>query len=1213
MTFSLLADPNESIRICLTLLHSIWQFGALALVAWCTDRVVRSRSVEWSYVISVAALVLGLLALPVTYLIVPQSSIESNVTHAVSKREPAASQHIEAASRSLTRPGGSDFSQAGYSPIAQSTASNESDPTSITAADPQSSVEANTEARGRWSNAAPWFVGLYAVGVAIMLFRLAISATRASRLIARSTPVTEGPLVSALQSVARTWSIRAVPALARAEKIVVPKLVGIVRPTILLPASAISGLSPAEIELILAHELAHVRRHDMWVNLFQRVAESLLFFNPPLWFLSRRISTLREYCCDEMTCRASSASSPERRLQYAVALLRVVESAGAVGAVRHDLAALSASGRSPSEVRRRVARLFGEPLREPLRLSRAGIAVFALLALTVALAPTVWNSTGQAGQEEEAASEQDSQFGFRFNVVGPDGAAVPHVNFRARIEPFITAEQVTLGEIETTDSYYIPAETDEEGRFSIVLSEPLERLVLNIVEPGYGPYWTEWNAENHSQVIPNEFTAELEAAWSIGGIVADAAGQPIEGVEVDPSIEYKKRPGDGRQFGVGTTIKTDAQGTWRYDSVPSSLSDVHIAFNHPDYQPLRRSLPRNGFELAAGAAPTSNVVLKPGLIVTGTVTDEAGEPIADALVRTKFLNELREARTDENGVYRLRNCEPRMTRIVVSAEGKALELKEIQVLPEMETVDFTMQPGGTIRVRILDEQGNGIPGARVFFQRWRGRVDYFEFDHVNRDTDENGDWIWNEAPHDDILADIVRPNEMQLIQQRLTAGEEVHVFKVPSALVVSGSVVDAVTREPIESFRVLPGIRNADPRIGISWIERDIFGSSGGQYQTRFTRGNPASLVRIEADGYEVATSRDFRFDEGEVKFDFELQPATDIASTILTFGGEPAAGAKIAVGVAGAQINIKNGSIDDGSTYATQLNTDEMGRFSIPPRDDPFQLVITHPAGFAHFKSAEGRIPDPILLTPWATVEGTFRVASEPKANVDLDLYTAGINSYGNDVPNIFTRYQVTTGEGGLFRFERVFPGTGRVARRILLMVGEGAIEVTSSKSVPVEMIAGQTTKLDFGSDGRPIIGQLIAAPNVREPVIWNFALIRLQADVRAPVAPSPPENIQGNPELRQAWWEAWKATEIGEAWTKEYEAYQLLQQQHPYFTASVERDGTFRINDVPPGDFVLSVSQTERHESAPGKLSEHHVTVPPTDGPADPFELGRLMLETP
>ena len=168
--------------------------------------------------------------------------------------------------------------------------------------------------------------------------------------------------------------------LARSQQITVPKIIGLVRPTILLPAAAVIGLSTSELEMVLAHELAHIRRHDMWVNLLQRLAEAVLFFNPALWYLSRRTSSLREFCCDELTCGELTKSGEETRTRYARALLKVVEVSIRTAANRSkgrlhessELASLAASGKSPSELRRRVAHLFGEELREPIRLTPAG-------------------------------------------------------------------------------------------------------------------------------------------------------------------------------------------------------------------------------------------------------------------------------------------------------------------------------------------------------------------------------------------------------------------------------------------------------------------------------------------------------------------------------------------------------------------------------------------------------------------------------------------------------------------------------------------------------------------------------------------------------------------------------------------------------------------------------------------------------------------------
>ena len=80
----------------------------------------------------------------------------------------------------------------------------------------------------------------------------------------------------------------------------VPTVVGWLRPAILLPIAALASLSPLQIEAILAHELAHIRRHDYAVNLLQTIAETLLFYHPAVWWVSNRIRVEREHCCDDI-------------------------------------------------------------------------------------------------------------------------------------------------------------------------------------------------------------------------------------------------------------------------------------------------------------------------------------------------------------------------------------------------------------------------------------------------------------------------------------------------------------------------------------------------------------------------------------------------------------------------------------------------------------------------------------------------------------------------------------------------------------------------------------------------------------------------------------------------------------------------------------------------------------------------------------------------
>ena len=210
--------------------------------------------------------------------------------------------------------------------------------------------------------------------------------------------------------------------------------------------------------------------------------------------------------------------------------------------------------------------------------------------------------------------------------------------------------------------------------------------------------------------------------------------------------------------------------------------------------------------------------------------------------------------------------------------------------------------------------------------------------------------MWNEAPLDEFKADICPPDGMELAGQPLIARAEEYVFRVPDPLVVSGKVIDAVTRKPIKAFRVVPGVRSSETHM--NWVESESFSATDGQFQLRETHGYFAYLVRVEADGYQAAVSRDIKSTEGKVTIDFELKKGKDIVAKVVTPRNLPAAGAKVALGVAGSQINIQNGEIDDGSTYSTRLETDKAGRFHFPPQSKDFQLVITHPSGYAHIKS---------------------------------------------------------------------------------------------------------------------------------------------------------------------------------------------------------------------------------------------------------------------
>ena len=146
----------------------------------------------------------------------------------------------------------------------------------------------------------PWIVSTWSLGVLLLLARAGAGWWRVRRLhklalatMSSSWQATGNRIASRL-GLARVIRIVALP------HVDVPLVVGCLRPIVVLPIAALTQLNAAQVEAILAHELAHVRRHDYLVNLMQTLAETLLFYHPAVWWLSARIRDEREHCCDDV-------------------------------------------------------------------------------------------------------------------------------------------------------------------------------------------------------------------------------------------------------------------------------------------------------------------------------------------------------------------------------------------------------------------------------------------------------------------------------------------------------------------------------------------------------------------------------------------------------------------------------------------------------------------------------------------------------------------------------------------------------------------------------------------------------------------------------------------------------------------------------------------------------------------------------------------------
>ena len=152
-------------------------------------------------------------------------------------------------------------------------------------------------------NFEAWVLPLWAAGVIAFALRLAWASGHAFSL-RRHGVAADASIQSMVQGLAERAGIRRTIRVLMSSLAEVPSVVGWMRPVVLLPAAIVVGLTPQQLEALIAHELAHIRRHDYFVNILQMVVETLLFYHPVVWWVSARIRYERELCCDDLAVRS---------------------------------------------------------------------------------------------------------------------------------------------------------------------------------------------------------------------------------------------------------------------------------------------------------------------------------------------------------------------------------------------------------------------------------------------------------------------------------------------------------------------------------------------------------------------------------------------------------------------------------------------------------------------------------------------------------------------------------------------------------------------------------------------------------------------------------------------------------------------------------------------------------------------------------------------
>jgi lipopolysaccharide transport protein LptA len=217
-----------------------------------------------------------------------------------------------------------------------------------------------------------WLVGFWLAGIALLSLR-ALGGLVLAQGLRRNGWALPDDLLQRCHNLQRRLAVSLPVRFLLSRHVAVPVVVGWLSPVILLPVSAIMGLAPQQLDALILHELAHIRRLDMFINLFLIMAETILFYHPAIWWVSRRVRIEREHCCDDVAVAHCGGAA------IYVEALASLEMGRAM-----PVLALAANG---GRLKDRAARLLGASS-DRSRISLSAIAGLAFLSLVVGTVAT---------------------------------------------------------------------------------------------------------------------------------------------------------------------------------------------------------------------------------------------------------------------------------------------------------------------------------------------------------------------------------------------------------------------------------------------------------------------------------------------------------------------------------------------------------------------------------------------------------------------------------------------------------------------------------------------------------------------------------------------------------------------------------------------------------------------------------------------------------
>jgi RNA polymerase sigma factor (sigma-70 family) len=667
-------------------------------------------------------------------------------------------------------------------------------------------------------------------------------------------------------------------------------------------------------------------------------------------------------------------------------------------------------------------------------------------------------------------------------------------------------------------------------------------------------------------------------------------------------------------------ITTDANGQAEIPVDGSKVNHFHISLSAPGYVPV--SLSWQGHEFVEPVLYYT-ARLERGNTLQGIVQNEQGVPVSNARITFNgpgidmgerqnigFNNRLTGLRTDDQGRFHTDQIPAlvgdHVMSYAVEHDDYVRETVNLNNSATLQTNHLVILKSGLkVRGTVIDASGHPIAGTKITEDH------NFAGPHRNSESDRNGafeigPFLPNESvfiaasasgfAENKIPVNISSSATNAIIQLAVASGEKNDWERgMDSGITMrlTGTVIDETSRQPIDLFRVrLDEHRGTDLHL--------LGDGHNGHFDWPiFMAFFQEFSLQIEADGYEPVSTETRPLQKGSQNFEIKLRQAFNLAGTVLSPDGQPVANAFVGLNGPDFTCSLIEGSRPSPGGVTPQTITDSNGRFSFKPKPGVESVLVVHELGSAQVP-VHNLGKGPLVLQPWGAIEGKLIVGGKPLPDQEITL-TAAHRDGAQAANCINAQANTKTDAEGRFRFPKVPSGPLVVCRFFNFNRNRvGPVGMSHSKEVIVP--PGGTAEVTIGGNGRTVTGKLALSADLPGHD-WRDDLQSLVQKGPKPPAFTPTADF-----------------DVIQRFQRELERYNASVQK--YFL-EIQPDGSFRIEDVPAGAYILELRVTQPIPSAAPSLSGPEtlfnrrplgkqsiaVTLPETDS-TDLLDLGTITI---